>query len=378
MKKAKKQKAPIAQKQVAPKKNKKKSSFSLSNIVKYFFMGLFSPIIVMENQSKLKKVKQKKHIVEGKGKKEEKKQYKDKINKLLTIEKKQIQKIEKEVKPHQRALRNAEIQLARAEQGYKKLLTSLEKEKMNHYKSVVNSAFSKQHKKILAIHRNYMMDAKKTEQLNRNFLKKIESADERKRRKEREKQERIRLAKEKRQKKIEAIYKREKEKEEEAYREKKKREEKKQAKLERRAKIKKQRQDVYVNDKVIPEKPKKKSAFEKLLAAIGAIPKTIVNKFKNNIFARNARNRRDMNRQALLIDFEGDDAKRSDIKLVYEYQAKTPEGKFVTGHFEAFSKVEVHSFLLSEGYEVYKIQTNKWITMKYARASSARKKFKRI
>ena len=83
-----------------------------------------------------------------------------------------------------------------------------------------------------------------------------------------------------------------------------------------------------------------------------------------------------MHRQALLIDFEGDDAKRSDIKLVYEYEAKSPEGKFVKGHFEAFSKVEVHSFLLSEGYEVYKIHTNKWVALKYARSASNKKKFK--
>src|SRR5690554_4094928 len=83
-----------------------------------------------------------------------------------------------------------------------------------------------------------------------------------------------------------------------------------------------------------------------------------------------------MARQALLIEFESEDAERSDVKLLYEYVAKNSEGKVVKGYFEAFSKVEVHSFLLSEGFEVYSIRTNKWITLLHGRSSVNKTKIK--
>ena len=41
---------------------------------------------------------------------------------------------------------------------------------------------------------------------------------------------------------------------------------------------------------------------------------------------------------------------------MYKYVAKSAEtGKVETGYFAAFSKLDVHSFLMSEGYEVYEI-----------------------
>jgi type IV pilus assembly protein PilC len=42
---------------------------------------------------------------------------------------------------------------------------------------------------------------------------------------------------------------------------------------------------------------------------------------------------------------------------------QNPDGKTVKGYFEAFSKVEVHSFLLSEGNIVYSIKTSKLIQL---------------
>ena len=46
------------------------------------------------------------------------------------------------------------------------------------------------------------------------------------------------------------------------------------------------------------------------------------------------------------------------------------------GYFEAFSKVEVHSFLLGEGFEVYSIRTNRWITLLHGRSSVNKTKIK--
>lgn len=54
---------------------------------------------------------------------------------------------------------------------------------------------------------------------------------------------------------------------------------------------------------------------------------------------------------------------------MWEYIAKTSDGRAVKGHFEAYSKVEVHSFLLSEGMTVYSIRTSPWIRLLHSNLS---------
>lgn len=200
-----------------------------------------------------------------------------------------------------------------------------------------------------------------------------------------------------RQQKIEEVREITRLKEEESYRKAKEREEKKAAKLkliEEKKEAKKARiqakkdqkhaikeartknKEAYVNENVEIERP---NAFASLVAfkkKLDEIPHKIKDKIVNNSFAKNARNKKDISRQALLIDFESEDAKKSDIKLLYEYEAKDREGKFIKGYFEAYSRVEVHSFLLSEGYEVYSIKTNKWITLLHGGANVNKVKFK--
>lgn len=138
--------------------------------------------------------------------------------------------------------------------------------------------------------------------------------------------------------------------------------------------------DNYVNKDV---KRKKKTLTEMLnlfFAGLAAIPTKIASMFsdgvKNNVFVKNARNKKDINRQALLIDFNSDDAKKSKVKVVYEYLIETPEGKLVKGYFEAYSRVEVHSYLLSEGNIVYSIKTNKWIQFLHGNVGKNKGKIK--
>ena len=100
------------------------------------------------------------------------------------------------------------------------------------------------------------------------------------------------------------------------------------------------------------------------------------NKIVNNDFAKHSRNQKMMQKEALLINFEGEDAEKSDVKLLYEYVAKNKEGQVVKGYFEAFSKVEVHSYLLSEGFEVYSIRTNKWIQLLHQNRATNHTKIK--
>lgn len=149
---------------------------------------------------------------------------------------------------------------------------------------------------------------------------------------------------------------------------------------EERKKRKQRQNESYVNENVKREKKKFGDRINDALISMGKAPKRLIEEIKkkwnNSSFVKNAKNKKDINRQALLINFEGDDAKKSDKKLMYEYEGKNAEGKIVKGYFEAYSKVEVHSFLLSEGFEVYSIKTNKLIQLLHSNATGNTSKMK--
>ena len=132
----------------------------------------------------------------------------------------------------------------------------------------------------------------------------------------------------------------------------------------------KQKTDIYINENVVIEKKKFSDYINAFFISIGNIPKKIKNIFTNNRFVKDRENKKDINRQALLLDLEGKDAEKSEEKVMYKYVAKDPDGKIIKGYFPAYSKVEVHSFLLSEGNEVYSIETNKWIQRIYGNGTT--------
>lgn len=85
-----------------------------------------------------------------------------------------------------------------------------------------------------------------------------------------------------------------------------------------------------------------------------------INKWFNNLsLVKDARNKREMKRQALLIDFDAEDAARSEKKVMYHYVGKNSNEKIEKGYLSAYSKLDVHSYLLAEGYEVYQIEVAK-------------------
>ena len=127
--------------------------------------------------------------------------------------------------------------------------------------------------------------------------------------------------------------------------------------------LKKRMNDSYVNENAKIEKPTR-SFF------------TRTKKEKKSLFGRHNKNKDFLKREALLINFDGADAEKSDVKILFEYVAKNPEGVVVKDYFEAYSKVEVHSFLLSEGFEVYSIRTNKWIQFAHKNANINNTKIK--
>ena len=94
-------------------------------------------------------------------------------------------------------------------------------------------------------------------------------------------------------------------------------------------------------------------------------PNTVKNyfldKFNNISIVKHYRNKKERELEVLLIDKFGKDAERSNKKQTYKYLVRDENGKLITGYFAALSKLDVHSYLLDAGYEVYEIKTNWWI-----------------
>ena len=80
--------------------------------------------------------------------------------------------------------------------------------------------------------------------------------------------------------------------------------------------------------------------------------------------------------EEMVINYEGPEAEKTKTKQTYEYIARTQEGQVVKGYFAAFSLVEAHSFLKSQGYKVYSIRTNRWINLMYGNVGGSHDKFK--
>lgn len=139
---------------------------------------------------------------------------------------------------------------------------------------------------------------------------------------------------------------------------------------------KKKEDDSYLNKDVDISSAGFSGKLKKIWTSFLNIPTAIKNKFNNNDFVKHNRNKKMMEQESLLINFDGEDAEKSDVKLLYEYVAKNKEGQVVKGYFEAFSKVEVHSYLLSEGFDVYSIRTSKWIQFLHGNRSTNYTKIK--
>lgn len=112
-------------------------------------------------------------------------------------------------------------------------------------------------------------------------------------------------------------------------------------------------------------KKKLKASLELTGQSVKSIPDKIkeyfVNKFNNLQIVKYYRNKRERELEVLYIDKNSADAKRTEEKHAYEYLARNSEGKLIKGYFMAQSKLDTHSYLLDEGYEVYEIKTSKWI-----------------
>lgn len=129
--------------------------------------------------------------------------------------------------------------------------------------------------------------------------------------------------------------------------------------------------DEYTDDSVKLEKPSLKTKLNNILNNIFSAPSLFSKKIKE---AKGNSSKKDIDRQALLIDISALNEEKSTVKLMYQYIAKAPDGKTIKGYFEGYSKTEVLSYLISEGYEVYNIKTNKYIQLFHSSSSYSRTK----
>lgn len=81
-------------------------------------------------------------------------------------------------------------------------------------------------------------------------------------------------------------------------------------------------------------------------------------------------------RDILLNEINKQDSVRTEYPNTYRYQAKDSEGHDTVGYLVAFTKQEVFNFLESEGYTVYKLETNKYIELLYGQKQFAKRKLK--
>lgn len=93
-------------------------------------------------------------------------------------------------------------------------------------------------------------------------------------------------------------------------------------------------------------------------------------------FIKQAKETKIKNMQEMQINFDSKDAEKSKEKQTYEYTVQDKNGKMIKGYFDAYSKVEVHSYLVSEGYTVFDIKTSKLIQFFHGTKNTFSGKFK--
>lgn len=79
-------------------------------------------------------------------------------------------------------------------------------------------------------------------------------------------------------------------------------------------------------------------------------------------------------KKALLLDLQNAGATRSKEPHIYYYKVKDTNGKIITGTMTGLSKLDINSYLLSEGYDVYMIKTSSFIDFAFKDSSFMGKK----
>ncbi len=157
----------------------------------------------------------------------------------------------------------------------------------------------------------------------------------------------------------------------------------KEEKIRRKLEEKELRSDSYIDETVKLNKgPTFGEKINGVLVSITQIPNKIKHSFSkttiDKVIKKHNKKVDKFTKDVLDLDLEEETKKKKkeNTKILYEYIAKDKNGKTVKGYFEAFNKMEVKSFLVNEGLEVYSIRTNRWITLFHRDTASGKVKFK--
>lgn len=122
--------------------------------------------------------------------------------------------------------------------------------------------------------------------------------------------------------------------------------------------------NTYKNDKIKLEKKGLGYYLNLVLTFFVNIPKNIKKRIDNIAIIKNAKNKKAFNTMEMLVDYndeaEGEN-KDKGKRITWEYIAINEKGKKIKGYFDAFTRLDVQSFLMGEGLAVYSIRTSKWI-----------------
>lgn len=92
-------------------------------------------------------------------------------------------------------------------------------------------------------------------------------------------------------------------------------------------------------------------------------------KYNNLWFVKKQNAKLEKMREELLVDLENEGSIRSTFPKVFQYTARNKNGKLETATINGFSKLDVNTFLIQEGYTVYDIKNSKTIDFLYGDTS---------
>lgn len=92
---------------------------------------------------------------------------------------------------------------------------------------------------------------------------------------------------------------------------------------------------------------------------------------KEKVYKYSARTLKKLSEEkmALQVDLQNAGATRSNVPHVYYFKVRDEKGKIITGTMNGLSKLDINSYLLNEGYDVYSIKTTPLIDFVYKDSS---------
>ena len=139
---------------------------------------------------------------------------------------------------------------------------------------------------------------------------------------------------------------------------------------------KKESLQAYKNEDIKLEKKNLGYFINLVLTAIVSVPKKIKERIDNISILKQIRNKKEFDTKTMLVNFSDEDKQNEGKKIVWEYIAIDSRGRKIKGYFEAFSRVDVQSFLMGEGLAVYSIKTSKLIQTLHSDLGGSKQKIK--